>query len=154
MDLNSEASARHVLQIWQSRQTCDGVLVAVLAIASAVPAFVFVFAPAAGTAGVLALFLFALGLACARLIDSAARVVRIRGSFRREPLPEIIEAEILDVYEHPGALYAATPQSASAFWIASPQRRPLPTLRTNFPIPASLPCSSVLYQRRIGGQSL
>lgn len=123
MDLRSEMSARRALQICQSRQRADGRLVTVLVIAAVVPTLRFVFSPSLGSAWVMGIFLFALGMACLRLLNSAALVVSIRDCSNPRFGPEIVEAEILDVYERPVALDAPLAQSTSAFWLATANDR-------------------------------
>jgi hypothetical protein len=120
MDLRSDKSAQQALQIWQARQNTDGGLVAVLAIAASIPTLRFVLSPDPQSAWVMCIFLVALGMAAFHLVNSAAMVARIRESFDatfspQHAMSEIIEAQILDVYEQPGAL--KFPRSTSAYWL-------------------------------------
>ena len=72
------------LRIWRSRQKADGFLVAgVLAIAFGTLLF-FIVQPSQVAATVMVVSLVALALACARLIQSAASVVRIRSTIRMQ----------------------------------------------------------------------
>ena len=72
------------LRIWRSRQKADGFLIAgVLAIA-VIALLYFVVQPGQTTATVMIVSLVALILACARLIQSASNVVRLRHAIRMQ----------------------------------------------------------------------
>jgi hypothetical protein len=88
--------------MWELRQRTDGLVAAVLVVVSVIPVLRFLLSPAPVPAGVMGVFLLALGIACVRLLRSAAMVVRIRNSLYRPFAPEIIEAEVLDAFDGRG----------------------------------------------------
>jgi hypothetical protein len=120
MKEHPEMGSRLTLRVWQSRQRADGSLVSVLVVASLIPVTVFLFSPGPGSAWVMGIFLFTLLLASLRLVNSAAMVVRIREAQYPRIEPEIVDAEILDVYEHPGVLDMPIGKSTSALWLPRP----------------------------------
>jgi hypothetical protein len=65
---------------WQLRQKSDGSRVSILAVITLFSVVNFLAFPGGGSATFMALFLFALGMACQRLLASAAKVVAIRNS--------------------------------------------------------------------------
>jgi hypothetical protein len=69
--------AAHVLRRWELRQKFDGYLVMMMVFMSLLPVVNFVSSPGVGSACVMGLFLVGLGVACARLVISAAKVVEI-----------------------------------------------------------------------------
>jgi hypothetical protein len=120
MKRNPAEDLNQTLQIWQSRQQSDGSLAGVLLVSSAFTVVCFLASPGPGPAFVMGLFLAALAVACARLLNSASMVVRLRGGSAPARLaPEIIEAEVLDVYEAPSGLQFPSGQSTVAFWLPS-----------------------------------
>ena len=130
MDFGFDSSESHMLRIWQMRQKADTRLLTALVLATLIPVVRFCVAPGAGSAWVLAIFLFAVVLACGRLLNSAAMVGRlavVQGPSTRNAL---LPSEILDVYEKPAEMDILPIQSAKAFWLqstrAAPPRRPAP----------------------------
>ena len=119
----SNSDFRYVLDVWQARQKADGTLVSVLAIATVVPVIRFLISPGLASAWIMGIFLFAVCMACVRLLNSAAMVVKLRESSQVRAVPQIVDAEILDVYEHPGGLEFQSGQSTTAFWLAAPGRQ-------------------------------
>ena len=72
------------LRIWRSRQKADGFLVAGVLATAFIALLYFVIQPGQAAATVMVVSLVALALACARLIQSAANVVRIRSTLRMQ----------------------------------------------------------------------
>jgi hypothetical protein len=120
MGMHSESPAHRALQVWQSRQRADGSLLAVLVLAAVIVTLRFAVCPGPDSAWLMGIVLVALGMACLRLLNSASMVIRIREACNPAFAPEIIEAEILDVYEHPCALDAPGAQCTSTFWLSPP----------------------------------
>jgi hypothetical protein len=65
---------------WQLRQKSDGSMVSILALITLFPVINFLASPSANSAMFLGLFLFVLGMACRRLLISAAKLVEIRNT--------------------------------------------------------------------------
>jgi len=65
---------------WQLRQKSDGSMVSIMALITLITVVNFLAAPGAGSAVFMAVFLLALGMACRRLLISAAKVVAIRNT--------------------------------------------------------------------------
>ena len=80
----SQTEIRQALRIWRSRQTTDGFLVAGAVAVTVILLLYFIFQPGQGAATILVVSLVAMILACARLIQSAANVVRIRTRVRMQ----------------------------------------------------------------------
>ena len=89
----SQIEIREALRIWRSRQTTDGFLVAaVLGVAFAALLF-FILKPGQAAATALVVSLAAVVLASARLVQSAANVVRIRSAIRLQlAIADVLEA--------------------------------------------------------------
>ena len=124
---------RQAFGIWQARQKADGCLASVLVVAAFVPMARFFLSPSPASAWVMGIFFLALGMACVRLLNSAARVVRIRQSLSPGFVPKVVDAEILDVYEHPGRFDVPSGQSINVFWFAAASCHPAG--KTEFPSP-------------------
>jgi len=121
MNERSNGSYRSALEVWEARQSADGTLVSVLAIATVFPVGRFLFAPGAASAWVMGIFLLAVCMACARLLNSAAMVVRCRAaSPARVATQSAADEVVLDVYERAGGLDYQTGRSTSAFWLPTP----------------------------------
>jgi hypothetical protein len=75
-----EPELTRALRQWQMRQKSDGSMVSLMALVTLFSVFNFLALPGGGSAMVMGLFLFALGMACQRLLTSAAKVVAIRNS--------------------------------------------------------------------------
>lgn len=116
----SNSDFRHTREAWQARQKADGRLVAVLAVATVVPVARFFITPGLPSAWVMGIFLFAVCLSCVRLLNSAAMVVKLREAAPVAALAQIVDAEILDVYEYPGAIDFQNTRSTSTYWLATP----------------------------------
>jgi hypothetical protein len=82
----------------------------------------------------MGIFFLALGMACMRLLNSAATVVRIRQSLSPGFATKVVDAEILDVYERPGRLDVPGGQSINVFWFAAASCHPAE--QSEFPGPA------------------
>ncbi len=112
MTERSEIGLRHALKDWQSRQRADGNLAAVLVLASIFPTVYFLCAPSPVTASVMGLFLCALGIACFRLLNSAAQVVEIRDRLQPRFAASVIEVEVLPIFSHPAGMEEPVPAYA------------------------------------------
>jgi hypothetical protein len=141
MKENPEMGSRLALRVCQSRQEADGSLASMLVVASLIPVILFFVSPGPASAWVMGIFLFALGLACLRLVNSAAMVIRIREAQRPRIEPEILDAEILDVYEHPGVLDMPGGKSTTTLWLARPSycHTGTPEFRQRQEVPSQFP---------------
>jgi hypothetical protein len=117
MDPHFNSSPAAALQIWQSRQRADGNLLTALVVVGVLVTARFVYSPGVDSAFVMAIVFVAVGMGCMRLLNSAARVVQIHDYFRPQLTQQIVDVEVLDVYEHPIGLNAPIIQTTSAYWL-------------------------------------
>ena len=149
----SYAECGYNLDVWKARQSADGTLLAVIAIATIVPVVRFFIEPGLAAAWVLGIFLFAVCLACMRLLNSAATVVKLQESVSAAPAPQIVDAEILDVYERPGRIEFGGTRSTSAYWLAKPGwhytgQASLPEPGQSLPEPFRITDAASVYRQR------
>jgi hypothetical protein len=97
MSERDEINLRHVQQDWQVKQSSSGMMTMALCAAAIGGLAYFVSAPSAQSAGILAVLLVALMVACARVVTCAAKVVEVRTTLQPARVrTEVIDVEVVD----------------------------------------------------------